>query len=146
MMPLVFLVLLLASCFYAFARGGPPERVGAQILLAATIASAVALWGSRNRYFQPEVATMWVDIAMAAAFVALALRAQRFWPMWVAMVQLDIVATHLVMFSPETKAWAYWAVQAVWSYPAPLLLAAGTVRHRARVKRYGSDPAWTAPA
>jgi hypothetical protein len=145
MMPVLFLTLLATSCIYALARGGAPERIGAGVLLSATAASALALELSHHRYVQTEIGTMWVDIAMAAAFLFLASRAQRFWPMWVAMVQLDIVATHVVMFSPDTRAWSYWAMQAIWAYPAPMLLIAGTLRHRLRVRHYGDDPAWTSP-
>ncbi|MET0308321.1 MAG: hypothetical protein ABW023_06400 [Sphingomonas sp.] len=131
---------------YAGFRGGTPERIAAAILVVATLASALALGASVHRYMRTEIVTMWVDVAMTAAFLALALRAQRYWPMWVSMVQIDIVATHLVMFSPETQPWSYWAMQALWSYPAPLLLAIGTLRHRQRLKRYGDDPSWSVPA
>ena len=144
MMPVLFLTLLLGSCLYAAIRGGAPERIGAAILFSATLASAVTLEASRQRYIATEIPTMWVDIAMGLAFVLLALKAQRYWPMWVSMVQLVLVATHLVMFAPQTGSWAYWAVQAVGSYPAPVLLALGTFRHRLRRKRYGSDPPWSA--
>jgi len=143
MMPVLFLVLLLGACLYATLRGGAPERIGAAILILATLASAITLELSARRYHQTELATMWVDIAMTIAFLALALRAQRYWPMWVSMVQLDLVAMHLVMFSPETGSWSYWAVQALWSYPQPVLLAVGTWRHRGRLARYGDDPPWT---
>lgn len=143
MMPVLFLVLLLGACLYATLRGGAPERIGAVILILATLASALALEMSAHRYRQTELATMWVDIAMTIAFLALALRAQRYWPMWVSMVQLDLVAMHLVMFSPQTGSWSYWAVQALWSYPQPILLAVGTWRHRGRLSRYGDDPAWS---
>jgi len=143
MMPFVFLTLLLGCTAYAFVRGGAPERMGAAFLLLAVIASAVTLSLSRERYLRPEVATMWVDIALAAAFLVLALRAQRYWPIWAAAVHVDLVATHLVMFSPDTQAWSYWAMHALWSYPAPLLVAAGTFRHRRRLEAFGEDPAWT---
>lgn len=145
-MPAVFLTLLIASCLYAAFRGGTPERVAAAILVAATLGSAVALAASHHRYLRTEILTMWVDVAMMVAFLALALRAQRYWPMWISMVQIDIVATHLVMFSPETQPWSYWLMQALWSYPAPVLLAIGTLRHRRRLKRYGDDPSWSVPA
>lgn len=145
MMPALFLTLLLSTCLYALVRGGAPERIAACILILATLASAITLELSRQRYLRTEVDTMWVDIAMTCAFLALALRAQRYWPMWISMVQLDLVATHLVMFSPDTGPWSYWAMQALWSYPAPVLLAVGTLRHRQRVRRYGDDPAWALP-
>jgi hypothetical protein len=143
MMPILFLTLLLGACLYATLRGGAPERIGAAILVLATLASAITLAASEDRYRGTEIATMWVDAAMTIAFLALALRAQRYWPMWISMVQLDLVAMHLVMFSPETGSWSYWAVQAMWSYPQPILLAAGTWRHRQRLRHYGDDPAWS---
>jgi hypothetical protein len=146
MMPAIFFTLLITSCLYAVFRGGTPERIAAAILVAATVGTILALAASPHRYMHTEIVTMWVDVVMMAAFLALALRAQRYWPMWVSMVQIDIVATHLVMFSPETQPWSYWAMQALWSYPAPLLLAIGTLRHRQRLKRYGDDPAWSVPA
>lgn len=146
MMPVLFFTLLFASCFYAAFRGGTPERVAAAILIAAVAASAVALGTSAHRYMRTEIADMAVDTAMTLAFVALALKAQRYWPIWVSMVQVDIVATHLVMFSAETQPFSYWLMQALWSYPAPILLAIGTVRHRRRLKLYGVDPAWSVPA
>lgn len=145
MMPAVFLTLLVGSSAYAFIRGGAPERVGAAILLVATLASAITLEASRQRYLRTEIPTMWVDVAMAAAFIVLAVKAQRYWPMWVAAVQVDLVAIHLVMFSADTQAWSYWAMQALWSYPAPVFLAIGTARHRQRMRSYGNDPDWSAP-
>lgn len=86
---------------------------------------------------------MWIDLIMLVALLAIALKAQRYWPMWVSTVHLDLTATHLVMFAPETQAWSYWAMQALLSYPAPILLAAGTYRHRQRLRRYGTDPPWS---
>lgn len=145
MMPILFLMLLLGACLYAAVRGGAPERIGAAILIVATLASAITLAASEDRYRETEVATMWVDVAMTIAFLALALRAQRYWPMWISMVQLDLIAMHLVMFSPETGSWSYWAMQALWSYPQPILLAIGTWRHRERLRLYGDDPAWSSP-
>lgn len=142
-MPALFITLLISACLYALIRGGAPERIGAGLLFFATGASAITLTLSVDRYLETEVATMWVDVLLALGFVALALRAQRYWPMWVAMIHIDIVAFHLIMFSPETGALSYWAMQALWSYPAPILLAIGTYRHRQRVARYGDDPAWS---
>lgn len=144
-MPALFLTVLLCACLYAGLRGGAPERIGAAILILATLASALALAASQHRYRETELATMAVDVAMTIAFLALALRAQRYWPMWVAMVQLDLVAMHLVMFAPQTGSWSYWAMQAIWSYPQPAMLAIGTWRHRERLRRYGDDPAWGTP-
>ena len=142
-MPIVFVSLLVSSCLYALIRGGAPERVAACLLVSATAASAITLTLSSERYLQTEVLTMWVDVLLALGFVALALRAQRYWPMWIAMIHIDIVAFHLIMFSSETGPLSYWMMQAAWSYPAPIVLAVGTYRHRLRLARYGDDLPWS---
>jgi hypothetical protein len=84
-----------------------------------------------------------VDAAMLLCVVVLALRAQRYWPMWMAAILLDTVVTHLLMLSPPLMPWSYSVMVAAWSYPHPLLLAAGAWRHRKRIHRYGTDPAWS---
>jgi hypothetical protein len=141
---IVFNALLLASCGYALWRGAAPERAAAAIMLAATLATVAALRAGPNRFATVETGVFAVDIVTFVAFTALALRAQRYWPMWLAALQLDALVTHLAMLlAPRTMPWAYAVLIAGWSYPSLLLLAAGTMRHRQRLSRYGDDPAWS---
>jgi len=141
---MVFNALLFSSCGYALWRGAAPERAAAAIMLAATVATVVAFRAGPTRFSSVEAGVLAVDVATLLAFVALALRAQRYWPMWIAALQVDAVVTHLaILVAPRAMPWAYAVLIAGWSYPSVLLLAAGTLRHRQRLSRYGDDPAWS---
>lgn len=139
----IYLMLLIAGCLYAAIRGGAPERWGAGLLVLAVVATNVALALQWLRYQETYVGAMIVDIVFAAALVVLAVKANRFWPLWAAAVQLDEVLTHLVMFRAATGSFSYAYALLVFSYPLPILLAIGTWRHRRRLKTHGDDPAWS---
>jgi hypothetical protein len=84
-----------------------------------------------------------VDVACLLAFGALALAADRFWPLWITGIHLIGVATHTAkLVQPEVVPWVYGAIQALWSYPIIILMVIGTVRHQARLRRYGADTSW----
>lgn len=140
---LVYLAMVTLCCGYALARGGVPERIGVAILIAAILGSALVPAASEPRFRGFEWGVAAVDAAMLLALVALALRAQRYWPMWMAAVLVATVVTHLLMLSPRLMPWSYSVAIAAWSYPNPLLLAAGAWRHRRRVRIYGDDPPWS---
>lgn len=85
---------------------------------------------------------MAVDFTFLIVVLVIALRAQRFWPMWMAAILIDTVLTHILMLSPRVIPWSYSVMNAAWSYPIPIILAIGTWRHQSRILHYGSDPAW----
>ncbi len=139
----IYLILLVSCCLYALARGGTPERTAVGILVSAVVASAFTPPTGAHRFFQLEMGMLTVDTCLFLAMTALALKAQRYWPMWLAAVKLNTVMTHLLILSPSLMPWSYAVANAAWSYPSPLLIAIGAVRHRQRLKRYGVDPAWS---
>jgi hypothetical protein len=70
----------------------------------------------------------------------LALRAERFWTLWIAALQIIGTAGHAVKFvDPEIIQRVYAFILAVWAYPVLLLLVIGTRRHQKRLSRFGSD-------
>lgn len=140
---LIYLALLVSCCLYALARGGTPERAAVGILVSAVLASAFTVAGGAHRFFQLEVGLLAVDTCLFLAMTALALKAQRYWPMWLAAVKLNTVITHLLILSPTLPPWSYAVANAAWSYPSPLLIAIGAIRHRRRLRMYGADPAWS---
>lgn len=140
---IVYLSLLVTCCLYALARGGTPERVAVGILLSAVAASALIPSMGSHRFLQLELGMLAVDSCLFLSVSALALKAQRYWPMWLAAVKLNTVITHVLNMSPALMPWSYAIANAAWSYPSPLLIAIGAVRHRQRLKRYGADPAWS---
>lgn len=139
---LIFLAILAVCCLYALVRGGPPERLGATALIAAVVASHFVPASGPIRFQTIEYGTMAVDMTLLAVIVFIAVRAQRFWPMWMAAILLDTVLTHLLMLSPKLIPWSYSVMNAAWGYPLPIIIAVGTWRHHMRKQRYGDDPAW----
>jgi hypothetical protein len=136
--------LLLAICWtYALMRGGAPERLGATNLALGSVLTAAAIPGPAGfRTLQSTV--LIIDLLCLAAFVILALRADRFWPFWVAALQLLGVAAHGIKFSePTLIPRTYGFMLAIWSYPMIFLMIAGTFRHQSRLRKFGSDESWS---
>jgi hypothetical protein len=136
--------LLLTACWtYAVIRGGSPERLGTTILAVFSLLTATAI-PDNTRFRFLESGVLVIDVLCLAAFVMLALRAERFWPLWVAALQLLGVASHGVKFSePGLIPTTYAFMLAIWSYPMIALMIAGTARHQARLRKFGSDRSWS---
>jgi hypothetical protein len=143
-MNVYFTALMLACCAYAFAAGGAPERIGAAIFAIGSLLTYAAVMTSPVNYRGVEVAVFAIDAASFLAFVALALRANRYWPLWVsALVGVGLVGHLAMLLRPQVIPWAYAVILTIWSYPMLLILAAGTRAHQLRMKRTGADPSWT---
>ena len=141
---LVFVALLAACCLYAWWGGGAPERIGAAIFAAGSVLSHFAYLASKRHFNHVEIGILIVDIATFCAFLALATRANRFWPIWMTgLLGIGIVA-HLAMnASPQILPYAYRFVLSAWSYPMLALIAIGIWQHRRRLKLFGADPSWS---
>jgi len=141
---ILFNLLLLGSCGYAILRGGAPERITGWLLLAATVLTPLAAHGLSMRYVQAEVGIFVVDLALLAALVVVALKADRFWPLVLAAMQLDTTAVHILkMVDADLIRITYALMIAMWSYPMQIILAVATVRHRRRLAQFGEDRAWS---
>jgi len=135
MSPHLYWTLLALTCAYAFIRGGRDERVVAIVSAAASIITAFVLspWG--ERYSQIEAGEMLVDLTVLAAFVAVALRSDRFWPLWVAGLQLTSSLAHLMKgIHIELMPQAYAAATKFWSYPILVIIIVGTWRSHNRAR------------
>lgn len=140
---LAYLVVLVGCCGYAFLKGGAPERVGAAIIGIGSVLTYVAMSNAATNYHSVEVDAFIVDLVCLVAFVILALRAERYWPLWVAALQIIGIAGHAVKLAePSTLRQAYGFALVFWSYPMLLLIALGTWRHRQRLIRFGADRSW----
>jgi len=82
---------------------------------------------------------MIVDLGVLAGFVTVALRSKRFWPLWVAGLQLTTSLGHILKgIDPDLLPRAYGAALQFWSYPILLILAVGTFRTQRRLGRTAS--------
>ena len=133
MAPMLFRLLLVAVILYALLRGGRDERVVALLCLAGVIGTELLLPPPDQRFAGIELGVMAVDLVLLAGFVAVALRSARFWPLWVAGLQLTAAMGHLLKgIDTGLLPHAYGAALTFWSYPILLILAAGTWRHYRR--------------
>lgn len=140
--------LLLVLCWmYATLKGGPPERVGATIVVAGSTLTVAAVSSLDHRYVSVEFGVFLVDAAGLVALVILALRAERYWPLWVAALHLIGIAGHgLKLADPDVIRRAYAFAMQFWGYPMLLLIALGTWRHQQRLRCFGFDPSWSRPS
>lgn len=143
-MNIAFLLLLVGCCSYALVAGGGPERLGASLYALACLATVVAASAPPIRFRSVEVGVLLVDATIFFAFCILAVRANRFWPIWVSSFLGLGVLGHLARWlGPEVIPWAYAAILSIWSYPILLLIALGTWNHRKRLARFGVDRSWS---
>jgi hypothetical protein len=80
-----------------------------------------------------EIGVFAVDVGTFLAFTWVALKSERFWPLWVAGLQLTTGLAHILK-AMETDLFpiAYAAAGRLWSYPILLILAVGTWRSHKR--------------
>lgn len=129
---LIYYALLLAVLGYAAARGGWAERAAVMIVLGGSILTQAVLSPLAHRFTGIEYSVLAIDILCLAGFTAIALRSDRYWPIWLAALQLIGVLAHLARLAdPGMMRTGYAFLLAVWSYPILALIAFGTwSRHR----------------
>lgn len=143
MTALLFIVPWLGVCAFALWRGGQPERFVSLSFLAAFVLSVAANM-SGYQWHGIQMGTFAVDVTLLVVLVAIALRANRYWPIGVAAMQvLQVMGTLLMLADSRMRLLAYWISNVVWAYPMLILLLLGTVRHRNRVKRLGPESSWS---
>lgn len=130
---LIFWGFLFLTCGYALWRGRKYEQASALICIAASIASLVFHAIERGGYFAVQLSDLVVDTLVLLSFVAIALRSDRFWPLWVAGLQLTISMSHLLKaIQPDLYPMAYAAAERFWSYPTLIIIAVGAWRQHRR--------------
>ena len=141
--PSEYFALLLAVCSFAFLAGRRDERMVASICVLASIASVVVISPLSSRYSGLEAGVFIVDLATLAGFTFVALRSERFWPLWVAGLQLTTLMSHAFKAGRlDLMPQAYAAAARFWVYPIFLILVIGTWRsYRRRKSQRRAAPA-----
>jgi hypothetical protein len=131
----IFWLLLILTCGYALWRGRKYEQLAAIICIAASVISVFARAPLHQRYAGIEIGDLIVDSVVLVSFVAIALRSDRFWPLWIAGLQLTISMSHLFKaIDAGLIPIAYAAAERFWSYPTLIIIAIGAWRqHRRRM-------------
>jgi hypothetical protein len=124
--------LLVLICAFALWRGRRDERLVALACIAASVASLLVLSTWAVRYSHVEFGLLFVDLATLGVFTAVALNSHRFWPLWVAGLQLTTSMAHVLKaLDLDLLPYAYGAAARFWSYPILIILFIGAWRaHR----------------
>jgi hypothetical protein len=138
-----FLALLVLCTLYALWAGGGPERVGAAIYALSVVVTHLIRTANGQRWLNVQIGEFTVDAVTFLAFVIIALRANRFWPLWVsAFLGLGVLGHLGRLVGADTYWWAYAVVLTIWSYPIVATFALGTFLHRRRLALHGADRSW----
>jgi hypothetical protein len=138
-----FVSLLALTTLYALWAGGGPERIGAAVYCVSVAATMLIMSLHSRDWLNLEVGVFIVDVVTFLAFIPIALRADRFWPLWVsAFLGLGVLGHLARLVGPDTFWWAYAVVLTIWSYPILALIALGTFLHRRRLTLHGADRSW----
>lgn len=128
-----FWALLILTCGYALWRGRKYEQLSALIFIAASVVSVLARSAAQEPYLGVQFSDMIIDTVVLAAMLVIALRSDRFWPLWVAGLQLTISMSHLLKaIEPSLVPIAYAAAERFWSYPTLIILFVGAWRQHQR--------------
>jgi hypothetical protein len=126
---IIFDLLLFGVCIYAFLRGTTDARIVALTCVIANFASYALV----SRYASVERGVMVIDFLTFAAFTFVALRSDRFWPLWVSGLQLATSLGHLLKGLDQSLVpFAYAAALRFWSYPILIIIAVGIWRSHRR--------------
>lgn len=129
---LIFEVVQLGVSTYAIWRGGVPERIVAIALLVAAWLS-LGISALRFNFATPLLPVLVLDAALFGLVIAVALRANRFWPLWAAALQLVALGTHGVRaYDAEILPVVYARGVGEIAYPICLALTLGTYHFRRR--------------
>jgi hypothetical protein len=92
-----------------------PERLGASAMLAAWLATALSLNGTQ--LWGPQWGVMIIDVLLLAVLLFIALRSDRWWPLWACGFHALSVVLHLaVMADPKIWGRAYFVAGNAFSY------------------------------
>jgi hypothetical protein len=125
MIGLVFGVVMLGICVFAFLRGRADEKIAATAIVAAALLSVVA---KTSNFASPETGILGIDMALLTLLTIVAMRSDRFWPLWAAGFQVVGTMIHLATFV-QVEIWppAYVAAQGFWAWPVMAALFTGTL-------------------
>ena len=146
-------LVVLALALLAWTRGSAPERWCAGVLLAMVtilrlyrLLALPTLPGNViSGYIAVNTVFLLTDGLALLTLIAVALRANRFYPLWIAGFQLTAVMTHLAsgLMSSQLP-FAYATLNIAPFYFMIITLVVGLIAHLRRVRLWGPYPSWRA--
>jgi hypothetical protein len=138
-----FYMLFFSVSLYAMFRGGSPERSATAAYFSVWVFDKLIHLSVPVEYAEMDPWYFLLDLIAWIAFLAIALRAKRFWPLWIVAVQTISMVAHMAkLMDVSIVPRAYYIMQVASSYPILISFAIGTYCHQRRLKANGTDPAW----
>lgn len=137
MLLILYWMMTLCCCLFAFCAGGPTGRLGAGLVAFKTIAAfyAALMDPSWGHTVYPVLA---VDMVCSTAFLILALRSNHYWPLWTTGCALAAVSVHLASIAQlGVEPRIYHGLKGLWAIPMQLFMVRGIVLD-ARYRRYSA--------
>lgn len=129
----LFIALLVGTVLYAVRTGGKPERWTAGLFVGAGLLTLAVHSPWPVRYVGLETSVLLVDLLLLVCLLAIALHADRFWPLLMASFQTMAVAAHVAKaLDLRLGAGAYQQALVFWSYATLPLLVFAIWRHGRR--------------
>jgi hypothetical protein len=123
--------MMVAACSYAVLVGGWEGKCMAAVIAISSLVTA--FWdislGLGGSYV--NLARFSINLATLIAMYLIAAYSWRWWPLWVAAVQLNIVVAHLAaLFSPPLSTLLSQGPEGFWALPGLALMVLGIFRDR----------------
>jgi hypothetical protein len=139
----LFYVFLALSVLTALAGGGSPERLGASIIVVIAVVEWLARPLVPIELHTVDPLAVSIDAFGTISFGALALHARRAWPIWATALQILSMTSHFAQgVDPAAHRGIYVVMKSGPTFLVLFVLLVGTISHRLRLRRHGSDPAW----
>lgn len=139
-----FLALAIGGCLYAMRCGGGPERIIGATILATVVADPILHLALSVRFVSVDPTHLIVDVARLGAFTLVALRANRFWPIWLAALQMLALGAHLTReMELSIHPVVYAVMKAMWSYGIVILLIFVTRHHQRLIASGVTRKSWS---
>jgi hypothetical protein len=142
---LIQLSLMILAFLYAWIRGAAPERAAAAVVGSMFLLDPAyhAIWGQVTVYQEVNLGHLVIDLWLLGALLALALKANRIWPLWLVSVQIIAVIGHFLRwFSTAIDPLVYALFTRNTSYLQIALLFVGTALYRHHLRRDPNMASW----
>lgn len=138
-------LIINAILLLAYWRGAQPEKqVSIVFFIGFYVGYAVRFIRGRPDFVFLDYGLFFVDAVLLAIFISVALRANRWWPIWVASLQIIPVTGHFIkLLDIDGLSVVYWGMLDIPDYSQIVVILMGIHTHQKRLKKIGAYPDWS---
>lgn len=125
MLGIVYLFILLVIAVLAFGYKDSEYRITCIVMILGSVLSFSSYYFGTKDWNENIFSILWIDFTAAIAFAIIALRSEKFWPLWVAGMQIGALASHLAAYlNVGAVPYAMGVLQGSWAWVQLLILLA----------------------